>query len=199
MLVYRHGGGHKASHLAWREDPRGAACPLAYRRVWSPDCSLGVPQERSSCALPTASRPRRAQCAVRCRACFRTLALGHGAAEGGGHDSVVDIQRVHHRDSISRGRTMPSFTILETSVLRFRPKRAAAPWGPATTQFVACIASRICARIASSSVADCGTTGAVLPGPGLLAGTCGHRTPWADRITARSMTCCNSRTLPGQS
>ena len=22
--------------------------------------------------------------------------------------------------------------------------------------------------------------------------------PWADRITARSMTCCNSRTLPGQ-
>src|SRR5262245_33421011 len=122
-----------------------------------------------------------------------------GAARGGGHASVVDIQRARHRDSSSRGRTMPSFAILQYKVVRFRPKRAAAPWGPATTQLVACNASRICARIASSSVADCDTTGAALRVPGLLAGTCGHRTPWADRITARSMTCCNSRTLPGQS
>ena len=32
---------------------------------------------------------------------------------------------------------MPSFVILETRVLRFMPKRTAAPRGPATTQLVA--------------------------------------------------------------
>lgn len=66
-----------------------------------------------------------------------------------------------YRDGISRGRTIPSFAILWTSVVRFMPERAAAPWGPASTTLVVRSASRMCARIASSSVVAIGNTGAV--------------------------------------
>jgi hypothetical protein len=62
--------------------PGGAALPLVHRRVgWSPDHPLGVPQERISCAIPTASHPRRAKCAVRCRACSQALTEAHPLVE----------------------------------------------------------------------------------------------------------------------
>src|SRR5262249_52693607 len=71
--------------------------------------------------------------------------------------------------------------------------------GPATTQLVVRRASRICASIASSSVADIVATGEARRTPALLVGTCGRSTPLAARMTPRSMTFCNSPTLPGQS
>jgi hypothetical protein len=66
-----------------------------------------------------------------------------------------------YRDGISHWRTIPSFAILWTSVVRFMPKRAAAPWGPARTTLVVRSTSRMCARIALSSVVAISNTGAV--------------------------------------
>ena len=49
-------------------------------------------------------------------------------------------------------RTMPSFFIRKWSVVRFIPSRAAAPCGPATTQFVSFKIDRMCSRSASLRV-----------------------------------------------
>ena len=50
------------------------------------------------------------------------------------------------------GREMPSFFIFQHNVERFIPRRAAAPFGPPTTQPVSRRAPRMCSRSASASV-----------------------------------------------
>jgi hypothetical protein len=67
------------------------------------------------------------------------LALGHGVAEGGAHASVVDSQRARHRNSLPRWRQRPRFSILGAGVDRFTLTCVAAPWGPVTTELVACM------------------------------------------------------------
>ena len=52
------------------------------------------------------------------------------------------------------GREIPSFPILSCNVERFIPRRAAAPFGPATTQAVSRRAPRMCSRSASASVLE---------------------------------------------
>ena len=51
-----------------------------------------------------------------------------------------------------RGREIPSFLIFSCKVERFIPRRAAAPFGPPTTQPVSRRAPRMCSRSASASV-----------------------------------------------
>ena len=50
------------------------------------------------------------------------------------------------------GREMPSFFIFQYNIERFIPRRAAAPFGPPTTQPVSRRAPRMCSRSASASV-----------------------------------------------
>jgi hypothetical protein len=50
------------------------------------------------------------------------------------------------------GREMPSFFIFQYNIERFIPKRAAAPFGPPTTQPELSKALRMCSRSASASV-----------------------------------------------
>jgi hypothetical protein len=50
-------------------------------------------------------------------------------------------------------REMPSFFILDWSVVRFMPRRAAAPVGPPIIQWASRSARRICSRSAASKVA----------------------------------------------
>ena len=52
----------------------------------------------------------------------------------------------------ARGRVIPSFRILLLRVVRFRPSRAAAPVGPAITQFDSPNTRRMCSRSTDSSV-----------------------------------------------
>ena len=105
---------------------------------------------------------------------------------------------------------MPSFCMRDWRVERLRPKRAAAPPGPATIQFAFSKAARICFRSDSARAArtsPAGATVCVRPFvPGSEAGVLfsGRRSllPTTStgplvRITARSMTFCNSRMLPG--
>ena len=64
------------------------------------------------------------------------------------------------------GREIPSFFILEIKVVRFRPSRAAAPFGPPIIQPAACSACRIHARWESlKACTGVPTTGFELAGP----------------------------------
>src|SRR6516165_4665148 len=114
------------------------------------------------------------------------------------------------------GREMPSLFIFHRNVERFIPRRAAAPFGPPSTQPVSRRAPRMCSRSASASVLEGGgwsvegggeesVFSCLVPPPSTLhpppackspRGTCSDAP--GERMTARSMTFCNSRTLPGQ-
>ena len=99
---------------------------------------------------------------------------------------------------------MPSFFIFLYSVERFIPRRVAAPFGPPNTQPVSRRTPRMCSRSASARVA------AAFFSPAASSAEArgeeeGGRSPtgtWSERpgerMTARSITFCSSRTLPGQ-
>ena len=82
------------------------------------------------------------------------------------------------------------------------PSRAAAPFGPPTTQLVAARARMMCSRSTSLSVVKSSLLSA--PTMSFVGGDCcnssrdGRKIFPGERMTARSMTFCNSRTFPGQ-
>ena len=67
-------------------------------------------------------------------------------------NALALCQRVGTRRSGLWGREIPSFCMRNWSVGRFRPSRAAAPFGPANTQLVCSKTDRICLRSTSSRV-----------------------------------------------
>jgi len=90
--------------------------------------------------------------------------------------------------------------IFDCSVVRLRPSRAAAPVGPAMTPCDSLNARRIASRSASFNVAggfDAGDA-AARRALGWVSSSASASVDPAVRITARSMTFCNSRMLPGQ-
>ena len=99
-------------------------------------------------------------------------------------------------------RSIPSFCIFQMSVVRLRPNRAAAPFGPPTTQRVFPSVSMMCSRSHSSSVAAFAVAAraplTVWPLDDWSSSRGGLRTVVRDRMTARSTKFSNSRTLPGQ-
>jgi len=84
--------------------------------------------------------------------------------------------------SLRTGREIPNFLILAIRVVRFSPRRVAAPLGPPTTQPVAFNACKINARVESVNVCSEGVTAT-----GFLSGKGLGSTPSFDRITARSI------------
>ena len=95
------------------------------------------------------------------------------------------------------GRAMPNFRNLEFKVLRFIPRRAAAPDGPPITQLASRRIRMMCSRATASRVdASTGSTG---PFGALNCPTGTRNSGPLDRITARSITFSSSRTFPGQS
>ena len=85
--------------------------------------------------------------------------------------------------SLRTGREIPNFLILAIRVVRFSPRRVAAPLGPPTTQPVAFNACKINARVESVNVCSEG----FLTATGFLSGKGLGSTPLFDRITARSI------------
>src|SRR5947199_7170926 len=90
----------------------------------------------------------------------------------------------------------------ECGTLTVRPNRAAAPFGPPTTQRVFPSVSMMCSRSHSSSVAAFAVppraTLTVWPLDGCSSSRGALRTFVRDRMTARSTKFSSSRTLPGQ-
>src|SRR5262245_43335725 len=96
---------------------------------------------------------------------------------------------------------MPSFFILEIRVVLGNPSRAAAPSGPPIIQLVSSNVCKIKDRVRSLNVPDpdSRTVGFGLDaGFGFNGGNGLGSTPSFDRMTARSIKFCSSRTLPGQ-
>src|SRR5580704_7843456 len=90
--------------------------------------------------------------------------------------------------------TIPSLCILDVNVVRGNPSREAAPFGPDTTPLVCSRTPRMWLRSASERVCVIAALGHELA----LNSSVGISNLGPDdRITARSMTFCNSRTLPG--
>src|SRR5271166_963113 len=88
-----------------------------------------------------------------------------------------------------------SLRIRYARVVRFIPSRAAAPFGPPMTQLDSRMARRTCSRSASSSVLSFELGACTVACFSSASG--GRRAVPGDKITARSMKFCNSRTLPG--
>src|SRR5262249_41696249 len=103
-----------------------------------------------------------------------------------------------------RGREMPSFFIRDWSVVRFIASFAAAPLGPPSTQPVSRSAPRMWSRSASARLEWERTSDVITPSTDSDSRRprSSARLTWSagpgDRMTARSMTFCNSRMLPGQ-
>src|SRR5476649_1135339 len=102
-------------------------------------------------------------------------------------------------------RLIPSDLIRDASVVDFMPSNCAAPLGPETLPFAALSAARILSasswriwasvRTLAKSMAEASEAGTARTGDG---SSTFSLLP-VDVMTARSMTCCNSRTFPGQS
>jgi len=118
---------------------------------------------------------------------IRTLTnLGDACVLAGRFQEAVD----HSEQACAMARETPRLRILLSKVVRFRPKRAAAPAAPPTTQLVSRNAFRMWSRSASASV-----TGSI--GNAMFDGKGGSRsTSPLVSITARSMKFCSSRILP---
>jgi DNA-binding NtrC family response regulator len=90
--------------------------------------------------------------------------------------------------------TIPSFCMRDAKVVRGNPRRDAAPFGPDTTPLDSLRMSRIWLRSTSASV----RLFAPVCGDAALSSSIGISTVEPDeQMTARSMTFCSSRTLPG--
>src|SRR5499425_3686357 len=99
------------------------------------------------------------------------------------------------------GREIPSFFILEMRLVLGNPSRAAAPSGPPIIQSVSSNVCKIKDRVQSLNVPRLESQ--VLSfwfdsGDWSISGSGLGSTPSLDRMTARSIRFCNSRTFPGQ-
>ena len=111
-----------------------------------------------------------------------------GAEEAENQKANSDTELIHYgRQEIF------SLRMRYARVVRFMPNLAAAPSGPATTQFDARRARRTCSRSASSRVLNFLYSW----GSCLSSARGARRTDPGDRMTARSMKFSSSRTLPG--
>src|SRR5437879_6198247 len=92
-------------------------------------------------------------------------------------------------------REIPNLWILYASDVLLRPRRAAAPRAPPTTQLLSRSARTICSRSACSSALP--PPGAVTPESERISANGTRRDGPVDSKAARSMRFCNSRILPG--
>src|SRR5260370_931182 len=112
------------------------------------------------------------------------------ASSGGlpGRPEGRDSERFHWG-----GREIPNLSILYASDVLLRPRRAAAPRAPPTTQLVSRSARRICSRSACSNALP-----PLKPGSFRISANGTRSDGPVDSKAARSIRFCNSRMLPGQ-
>src|ERR1700730_15121804 len=113
---------------------------------------------------------------------------------------VSEITKERDYEVLKRCRLIPSFLIFDSSVCRGMPSLVAAPAGPEISPSASRSAVSIISFSWSIRFATRGTLDAALFGvTGISQLSSTEKVSPSLRITARSITFCNSRTLPGQS
>src|SRR5258708_6112111 len=116
----------------------------------------------------------------------------------GGGDNLIELRRDY--DVLNWYRLIPNFLIFDSSVCRGMPSLVAAPVGPEMSPSASRSAVSIISLSWSIRFATSGTLeAAVFRVTGVSQVSSTQKVSPSLRITARSITFCNSRTLPGQS